>query len=111
MVSCKQEAPKKIYYVVSDQLSELYPGAGYRPKKDYDTIQVENDSLAFWKGVYQYVAELRTQNMLLKRGIKNPPYVTKGFDVLDDREISILQKIPPSELEKSKKFIEENKDN
>jgi hypothetical protein len=108
VASCQQkESEPQTYYIITYRTSLNTYGTGYQDEKNIDSVEIENDSLAFWKGVTTYTANLMAQNMIKKQG-GNPPYTTHSFDVLDKNGNSILHRISEIEMQKAQLYIKEH---
>jgi hypothetical protein len=109
LIGCNTEKKPELkkYYVVIEIKELPILGGDYEDSKKIDTINVENDSIAYWKGVIAYTASLRTDNLLKKQGIKNAPYYATGFEVLNEYGNDISGNLSETLKAQAKKFIEE----
>lgn len=104
--ACKQEPGPKKYYIVIERDAQELASDRYKPEIQIDSIEVENDSVAYWKGIYSFVAGLVTEKKLKGQGYQ-PSFKYKDFDVLDENRASILSGISPSLKEKADAFTRE----
>jgi len=99
----------KKYTVVLKRKEQSLVSGDYENRTKEEVITVANDSLAFWKGVTAYTAELMAQKSLRQAGVKNLPYETNEFDVLDENGLSIFGSLSESNKQKALEFIDSHR--
>jgi hypothetical protein len=104
LVSCKSAPKNKKYYIVIKQKERDIVSGYYSPSVKIDSIEVETDSIAYWKGIFAYGGGLRAGKLLKEKGY-DLPTVTENFDVLNSEKISILPFISETNKKTAMDFL------
>lgn len=107
LFSCKgkSEKPKQTYIIVLKRNEQSILSGGYEKRRVFDTIRVENDSIAFWEGIKKFTASLMAEEKLKSSGIKNLPYETEGIEVRNSEGVDIIQASSAEEKARSMEYI------
>jgi hypothetical protein len=106
--ACNSKKPLKNYYVVLERKEKDIFTGEYNKEVKIDTIQKESDSLAFWEGVYSFVANKQAEKIVKDAGMKSPPTLVVDYDVLNEVGNSIVPNISESQKKEAQTFIKQH---
>jgi hypothetical protein len=98
---CSSLPSKKKYIVIVQAPGLDIVSSQYRNEVKVDTIEAENDSVAYMQGVFSYAAEMRVAKKL------HPKYLPKGFEVHDQNGTDISYRLSEGTKDKANTIIKE----